>query len=159
MQKVAIRALCAATILLALFALPSAASAATGSYTVGNTGWNQPTIYNQGILLNGTTISPPAGIPAGATITNISGQLTWQQNAPSGTYYEAFLCDTTTCAPSWHQLGQQVYGDVTTFTGEPAATTQFHVAAQIHCSCGGTFPAVSPPRYTIDKSLIVNYTY
>jgi hypothetical protein len=161
MKKVALRALCAGTVLLGLLVLPGAASATDGSYTIGNSGWTQPSIYNQGFLLQGTTVSPPAGVPAGALITNVTGYLTWQMNPPSGLHYEAVLCEVVSaaCAPWGSQLGQGVSGNTAAFAGLPADTTQFYVAAGIHCTCTSSHPAVSPPRYTFEKSMTVHYTY
>lgn len=52
----------------------STASAATGSYTL--TTFPTPTLSTEDTLIDGQTISPPAGVPSTATITGVSISLT-----------------------------------------------------------------------------------
>lgn len=172
-MKVLHRTLCVLIALAGLAALPAAASADTGSYTA--TAWNGPNIYNARMWINGGVITPPAGIPANATITSISGSFNWNMSAPYPYRYEGRVCDYADgehnvspvfatgkgCTP----FGQSYYSswavnNNTAYAGKPAATTQIYFSARLND--GGstsTYPPVSPYRYLTSKSITVNYQY
>jgi hypothetical protein len=162
LRTTAVRALCALAAATSFLALPATAPAATGTYTIGNTGWTQQGIYNVRFWLNGTTITPPAGVPANATIYRTWAWLQWESNAPSGSVYRGTLCNRATmvCGTIPLNGGQGVSGEVTALNGLSAATTTFVTTAEIDdFSSSSIHAAVSPPRFTNSKGLIVYYTY
>jgi hypothetical protein len=163
-MKVLLRASGAFAALLVVLLAPAVASAATGSYTVSN--WSHPSIYNTRFWINGATLSPPAGIPADAVVTSVSGMFTWYQAAPYGMNYEGRLCDynTQACVPfggsAYPSLPNNWSATTTAYAGKPAATWKLFFAAQVNdYSSSSIHPAINPPRYMTSRSITVNYEY
>jgi hypothetical protein len=172
-MKVVLRALLALACLSAF--APLSASAATGSYT--DSSWTSPTLRYIRFWTNGTIITPPATVPAGATITSISGIFTWNNNAPSGSVYRGRICDVADgeynvsptfvtgvgCATIGTPTSSQgMSGSTSAWAGKNAATTQLYYSAEADDGSSSTIhPVISPVRtlFSTGKSITVNYTY
>jgi hypothetical protein len=173
-MKVLLRAVLALVCLAAI--APMSASAATGSYT--DSSWSSPVLRTMRFWTNGGIITPPAGVPATATITSITGTLTWNNTAPSGSVYRGRLCDVADgeyntspvfvtgvgCVTFGAPTGNQMIAGVSTtgYTGKPAATTQIYYSAEADDGSTSTIhPVINPTRslFSTGKSITVNYTY
>jgi hypothetical protein len=155
------RVLCATIATLGLLAVPGLASAATGSYTANT--WTFPGLNHARIWGDSSLISPPAGVPANATVTSINAFINWESNPPFGTVYSTRICDynTLVCLNSGTTSGNNwSISGWTGWAGKPAATWTFKISAEIDDFSTSTIHQVyNPTRYTNARSVTVNYSY
>lgn len=136
--------------------------------------WAQPDAYNFGINSNGDDLTVPSTVPAGATITSLSGHAWFdgkeQSRCYSGVnnvcYIYAWACidvNDTQCyylgdVPPIANLGDYISWSLTPAGSLPADTTTFHFVFRIE---NGTGLATDPPVALDSQSrdFTVNYSY